>query len=233
MNQLPSALQTFGKSAIAMSGKGCQLLVSPCSVSPSLSVIRGHQSQSIRMPVSSSQQSNLSSSSGRMQKVKRGTVHSFASEKQSESHVVLPSLSLRRQVLTNGKHLNMPSGSPHQQPPTQHPINTKGGTTIQTRLSDSFKGKNKKNKKVYSALTNPLVWGKVRLSSFKTVQYSESPAQHTICLNFNWEIRVHTSHKKIKNKTIAVMFSKFFPSLEPKVYFSSAFLTSSVFFSFS
>ncbi|XP_035762921.1 zinc finger protein GLIS3 [Neolamprologus brichardi] len=122
-----------------MSGKGCQLLVSPCSVSPSLSVIRGHQSQSIRMPVSSSQQSNLSSSSGGMQKVKRGTVHSFASEKQGETHVMLPSLSLRRQVLTNGKHLNMPSRSPHQQPPTQHPINTKGATAIQTRLSDSFK----------------------------------------------------------------------------------------------
>nr|XP_014264451.2 zinc finger protein GLIS3 isoform X3 [Maylandia zebra] len=122
-----------------MSGKGCQLLVSPCSVSPSLSVIRGHQSQSIRMPVSSSQQSNLSSSSGRMQKVKRGTVHSFASEEQGETHVMLPSLSLRRQVLTNGKHLNMPSRSPHQQPPTQHPINTKGATAIQTRLSDSFK----------------------------------------------------------------------------------------------
>ncbi|XP_030598987.1 zinc finger protein GLIS3 [Archocentrus centrarchus] len=122
-----------------MSGKGCQLLVSPCNASPSLSMIRGHQSQSIRMPVSSSQQSNLSSSSGRMQKVKRGTVHSLSSGKQCESHVVLPNLSLHRQVLTNGKQPTMPSGSPHQQPPTQHPKNTTVTTTIQTRLSNSFK----------------------------------------------------------------------------------------------
>lgn len=175
MNQLPSALQTFGKSVIAMSGKGCQLLVSPCSVSPSLSVIRGHQSQSIRMPVSSSQQSNLSSSSGRMQKVKRGTVHSFASEEQGETHVMLPSLSLRRQVLTNGKHLNMPSRSPHQQPPTQHPINTKGATAIQTRLSDSFKGK--KKKKVYPTVTNPLVWGKCKCDFLALKQCNTLKAQ--------------------------------------------------------
>ncbi|XP_070781138.1 zinc finger protein GLIS3 [Enoplosus armatus] len=119
-----------------MSGQGCQLLVSPCSVSPSsLSMIRGHQSQSIRIPMSSPQRANLSPSSG-MEKVKRGAVHSFASGKQSGSHVVLPTLSLRRQVLTNGKHLNM------QQVPTHHPPTTTVTTTTQTRhcsSNNSFK----------------------------------------------------------------------------------------------
>ncbi len=127
-----------------MSGKGCQLLVSPCSVSPSLSMVRGHQSQSIRIPMSSPQRGNLSPSSG-MEKVKRGAIHSFASGKQGGSHVVLPTLSLRRQVLTNGKHINMPTASPHQQVPTHNPPTTTVTTTIQTGLcsSNSFKGKNK------------------------------------------------------------------------------------------
>ena len=128
-----------------MSGKGCQLLVSPCSVSSSLSVIRGHQSQSIRIPVSSPQQSNLSPSSG-MEKVKRGTVHSLASGKHSENHAVLPALSLHRQVLINGKHLTMPTPSQYQQVPTLHPPTTTVTTTIQTGLcssNNSFKGKNK------------------------------------------------------------------------------------------
>ncbi|XP_035524450.1 zinc finger protein GLIS3 isoform X2 [Morone saxatilis] len=123
-----------------MSGKGCQLLVSPCSVSPSLSMIRGHQSQSIRMPMSSPQRPNLSPSTG-MEKVKRGAFHSFASGKQSGSHVVLPTLSLRRQVLTNGKHLNISTASPHQQ--VHHPPTTTVTTTIQTGAcssNNSFKG---------------------------------------------------------------------------------------------
>eukprot|EP00064_Thunnus_orientalis_P009054 superscaffoldBa00001124_g9077 len=125
-----------------MSGKGCQLLVSPCSVCPSLSVIRGHQSQSIRIPMSSPQQSNLSPSSG-MEKVKRGTVHSLASGKHSENHAVLPTLSLHRQVLINGKHQTMPTPSPYQQVPTLHPPTTTVTTTIQTGLcssNNSYKG---------------------------------------------------------------------------------------------
>lgn len=133
-----------------MSGKGCQLLVSPCSVSPSLSMIRGHQSQSIRIPMSSPQQANLSPSSG-MEKVKRGTIHSLASGKHNESHVVLPTLSLRRQVLISGKHLTMPTSSPHQQVPTLHPPTTTVTTTIQTGLcssNNSFKGKNKSQQRL-------------------------------------------------------------------------------------
>ena len=123
-----------------MSGKGCQLLVSPCSVSPSLSMIRGHQSKSIRIPMSSPQWDNLSPSWS-MDRVKRGDFHSFAPGKQSESHVVLPSLSLRRQVLTNGKHLNTSTASPQQQVPTHH-LSTKTGTMQTGRCSsnNSFKG---------------------------------------------------------------------------------------------
>ncbi|XP_026153480.1 zinc finger protein GLIS3 isoform X3 [Mastacembelus armatus] len=110
-----------------MSGKGCQLLVSPCSVSPSVSMIRGHQSGSIRIPMSSPHQANLSPSSG-IEKVKRGAIHSSASGKQSRSHDVLPTLSLRRQVLTSGKQLT--TASPHQQV-SDHQPNTTMAPTIQ------------------------------------------------------------------------------------------------------
>ncbi|XP_034752745.1 zinc finger protein GLIS3 isoform X5 [Etheostoma cragini] len=123
-----------------MSGKGCQLLVSPCSVSPSLSMIRGHQSQSIRIPMSIPQRDDLSPSSS-VEKVKKGAMQSFGSEKQSESHVLLPTVSLRRQVLTNGKHINISTASPHQQVPTYHPT-----STIQMgrcSINNSFKGANK------------------------------------------------------------------------------------------
>nr|XP_046231571.1 zinc finger protein GLIS3 isoform X4 [Scatophagus argus] len=125
-----------------MSGKGCQLLVSPCNVSPSLSMIRGHQPQSIRIPVSSPQRPNLSPSSG-VEKVRRRPTNSLASGKQDRSHVVLPTLSLRRQVLTNGKHLNMPTQSLHQQVPAHHTPTKTVTSTTQTGLcsaNNSFKG---------------------------------------------------------------------------------------------
>ncbi|XP_075311778.1 zinc finger protein GLIS3 [Odontesthes bonariensis] len=119
-----------------MSGKGCQLLVSPCSVSPSLSMIRGHQSQSIRMPMSSPQLTSHSPSSGRMEKVKKGAIHSLSSVKASEGHVVLPTLSLRRQVLINGKHLTGPTAPTQPQAPPQNIAVT---ATKPTRLSSSHK----------------------------------------------------------------------------------------------
>lgn len=122
-----------------MSGKGCHLLVSPCNVSPS---IRGHQSQTIRIPMSSAQ---LSPSPG-MESVKRGAAHSLAPGKLSESHGVLQTLSLRRKVLTNGKQPAEPSASPHQQVPAHHTPTRTVTATIQTRFctsSNSFKGKNK------------------------------------------------------------------------------------------
>lgn len=129
-----------------MSGKGCQLLVSPCNASPSLSMIKGHQSKSIRIPISPPQRPNVSPSS-RMEKVKKGPIHSLGPGKQSGSSVVLPTLSLRRQVLTTGKHVDMATAPQQQQAPAHHPSTTTVMTTSQRRLSssdNSFKGKKSK-----------------------------------------------------------------------------------------
>ncbi|KAK2819164.1 hypothetical protein Q5P01_024725 [Channa striata] len=112
------------------------------SVSPSLSMIREHQPQSIRIPRSSPQRANLSPSLG-TEKAKRGAVNCSLSEKSSGSHVPLPSLSLCRQVLTNGKQLMMPTTSPHQQGPPSHPPTSAGTTTMLAGLcssNNSFKG---------------------------------------------------------------------------------------------
>ncbi|XP_034566138.1 zinc finger protein GLIS3 isoform X2 [Notolabrus celidotus] len=120
-----------------MSGQGCQLLVSP-----SLNMIRGYQPQSIRMPMTSPQQASLSPSSG-MEKVKKGALHPYTSEKQGGGHVLLPALCLRRQVLTNGKNPNVQTASSHHQVPAIHPPTTAGTTNIQTGLCssrNSFKG---------------------------------------------------------------------------------------------
>ncbi|XP_029693931.1 zinc finger protein GLIS3-like isoform X1 [Takifugu rubripes] len=80
-----------------MSGRGCQLLVSPCNMSPSMSMMGGHRSSPPR--------ANLGSCVG-----------------QNGSHVVLPSLCLRRQVLTNRKDGNVPAQPPHRHHygPTTH-----------------------------------------------------------------------------------------------------------------
>lgn len=134
-----------------MSGKGCQLLVSPCNMSPSLSMIRGHQSQPIKM--SSPQRVSLGSCYG-TEKMKKQVTHSFASEKQNGSHVILPSLSLRRQVLTNGKDLNILTQSLHRQVASHHNPTTRVTTTIQTGpCSQNFKGKRLKN-----VISNQNVW---------------------------------------------------------------------------
>ncbi|KAK9532399.1 hypothetical protein VZT92_009781 [Zoarces viviparus] len=122
-----------------MSGKGCQLLVSPCSVSPSLSMIRGHQSPSIRISMPSPHRADRSYSSG-MEKVKTGAIHSFVSGTQSGGQLVLPTLSLRRQVLTNGTHLNISTAS--LQVPAHHPTNKRVTTAIRTgrcSSNNSFK----------------------------------------------------------------------------------------------
>ncbi|XP_077593107.1 zinc finger protein GLIS3 [Stigmatopora nigra] len=74
-----------------MNGKGCQILVSPCGLSPPpLRRMRGHQSHAIKLPGTSPQLGGLhfSGTDGR---------------KQNAGHQALPSLSLRRKVLTNGK----------------------------------------------------------------------------------------------------------------------------------
>lgn len=81
-----------------MSGRGCQLLVSPCNMSPAMSVMGGHRSSPQTVT----------------QKVNKRVHRSFASESQNGSHVVLPSLCLRRQVLT------IPARPPHEGGPA-HP----------------------------------------------------------------------------------------------------------------
>ncbi|XP_061733239.1 zinc finger protein GLIS3 [Nerophis ophidion] len=77
-----------------MSEKGCQLLVSPCTVSPSLAKIRGHRSQSIKAPAASPHWGGP-----RFPSADKSTTGN-----PNGGHVALPSLSLRRKVLTNGQH---------------------------------------------------------------------------------------------------------------------------------
>ncbi|XP_077398885.1 zinc finger protein GLIS3 [Vanacampus margaritifer] len=81
-----------------MSGKGCQLLVSPCGVSPSLGKMRGHGSQSLKVPMTSPQWGGLP--------------FSGANKASDGGPVTLPSLSLRRKVLTNGKQDVTPTAPP-------------------------------------------------------------------------------------------------------------------------
>lgn len=133
-----------------MSGKGCQLLVSPCSVSPSLSVVRGAQAQSIRIPTSSPQHDNINTCSG-MEAVKRGAMHPFAPGIQGRSHVVLPTLSLRRQVLTGGKLLNTQTESPQNQMPATMTA-AAANQTGRCSSNGSFKGKNKGGKYQINAM---------------------------------------------------------------------------------
>ncbi|XP_077354378.1 zinc finger protein GLIS3 [Festucalex cinctus] len=80
-----------------MSGKGCQLLVSPCGVSPSLGKMRGHRSQTVKVPVTSPQWGGLP--------------FSGANKVSDGGPVALPSLSLRKKLLTNGKQDVKPAAS--------------------------------------------------------------------------------------------------------------------------
>lgn len=130
VGQLTRELRISGNSAAAMSGKGCQLLVSPCAVTPSLGhMIKGHQAQTAEV-------GDELSSSGSMERVKKRVHQTFVGcDRQSRSHVVLPALSLRRQVLTNGKHMNVEN---------QCPAST-GSAQMGHCLSDTFQGKWKKN----------------------------------------------------------------------------------------
>lgn len=94
-----------------MSGRECQLLLSPCNVSPSLSMMGAHRA--------SPQRANLGSCVG-ADTMKPRLNGSFASESQNGSQVVLPSLCLRRQVLTSGKDGSVPGQPAHQQVPAHH-----------------------------------------------------------------------------------------------------------------
>lgn len=111
-----------------MSSRGCQLLVSPCNVSPSMSVMGGHRA--------SPQRVSLGSRAG-TDKVKKRVNGSFAPESHNGSQVVLPSLWLHRQVLTNGKDGSAPGQPPRRQVPAQHGLAAAGpcssqGTSFKT-----------------------------------------------------------------------------------------------------
>ncbi|XP_051907454.1 zinc finger protein GLIS3 isoform X2 [Hippocampus zosterae] len=88
-----------------MSGKGCQLLVSPCGMSPSLGKIRGHQSQVVKVPVAFPPRGSFPFSGA----------NKVSSGKQNGGPVTLPSLSLHRKVLTNGKRDVKPAVSLYRQ----------------------------------------------------------------------------------------------------------------------
>ncbi|XP_020780964.1 zinc finger protein GLIS3 isoform X2 [Boleophthalmus pectinirostris] len=89
-----------------MSGQGCQLLISPCNVSPSISLIKGHQSQTIRFPITSQRTSQSpNSSTDKLHKLSGNSATTV------QSHTPLSSLSLRRQVLTNGRNAAVPHTS--------------------------------------------------------------------------------------------------------------------------
>ncbi|XP_021458443.2 zinc finger protein GLIS3 [Oncorhynchus mykiss] len=105
-----------------MNGKGCHLLVSPSGVPPSLGMITGQQAPSIRMPMRTTlspgfcatlSPSPVGSSWGRGGGVHHSQVplSSGTNSGNSGSSVLLPALSLRRQMLTNGKQPNVSSVS--------------------------------------------------------------------------------------------------------------------------
>lgn len=120
-----------------MSGKGCQLLVSPCAVTPSL----GHMIKGQQAPIGEA--SDGRSSPGSVERVKKRAQQAFVGcERQSRSHVVLPALSLRRQVLTNGKHVNVESQCP---PPQQRSPAPTVSAQMGHCLSDTLQGKKKKS----------------------------------------------------------------------------------------
>ncbi|XP_072311316.1 zinc finger protein GLIS3 [Eucyclogobius newberryi] len=84
----------------AMSGQGCQLLISPCSL------VKGHQAQSIRFPITSQRTSQNPNSSITTQRHERGGGNSARPGPSP-----LPPLSLRRQVLINGRNGAAPDSS--------------------------------------------------------------------------------------------------------------------------
>lgn len=115
-----------------MSGKACQLLVSPSAVNPSLGhMIKGHQTQT-------AEDGDELSSSSSMERVKKHHQTFVGNQMQSRSHLVLPALSLRRQVLTNGKHITAESQCPV---PQQH-----SSVSMGHHLSETFQGKKKRKK---------------------------------------------------------------------------------------
>ncbi|KAM9734579.1 zinc finger protein GLIS3 isoform 2-T2 [Menidia menidia] len=191
-----------------MSEKGCQLLVSPCSVSPSLSMIRGHQSKSIRMPVSSPQMSSHSPSLGQMENVKKGTIHSLTSLQANGGQVVLPTLSLRRQVLINGKHVTGPAAAAQ---PQAHPQN------IMTAAKPAKLGSSHKNVKDHTGSGSTLdVSGQAAAANLKVTSSPMSvvtgqpytaglhlPSSHTVQMPHT-EVRSLPSRESLASTTLSL-----------------------------
>lgn len=111
-------------------------MVSPSAVTPSLGhIMKGHQAQT-------TEASDELNSCGSMDRVKKHVHQTFVnSKRQSRSHVVLPALSLRRQVLTSGKHINTESQCPASQ---QHSSLSTVSAQIGHHLSETFQGKTKR-----------------------------------------------------------------------------------------
>ncbi|XP_061656391.1 zinc finger protein GLIS3 isoform X2 [Syngnathoides biaculeatus] len=97
-----------------MSGKGCQVLVSPCGASQSLGKTRGHRSQPVKAPVTSPRWGGLPLPGA--DKVSGG--------KRDGGRVALPSLSLRGKLSTNGKRDVKPTA-----PPLRRDAGVQGGSS--------------------------------------------------------------------------------------------------------
>lgn len=123
-----------------MNGKGCNLLVSPTSMPKSLGAITGQQVSHIRVHAGNSRSSLHQESpcpgSGMTRAVAPG------------STVLLPALSLRRQVLTNGKHPETFS-IPQSSWPQASSLPVSSGNSNNARLNGLQSGaKGKKNEKL-------------------------------------------------------------------------------------
>ncbi|XP_056146960.1 zinc finger protein GLIS3 [Lampris incognitus] len=162
-----------------MNGKGCQLLVSPCSVSPSLSMITRHQSPSIRIPMRtnlSPQGPNVRSLPG-VDKARGGAIKPFTCGNPSGNPVILPALSLCRQVLTNGKQLTVSSPSSSHQGPSPNLSTTTVTSAIRTGLcpsNSSFKGKSM-SRPTMEVFGQP-AGGNLRVTSSPMIVQSSGPA---------------------------------------------------------
>ncbi|MCJ8742269.1 hypothetical protein PDJAM_G00080120 [Pangasius djambal] len=106
---MSSQYDTSGPELREMNGKGCNLLVSPTSMPKSLGTITGQQVPHIRVHAGSSHSSSHQRTQCPGSEMGTGAV-------APGSTVLLPALSLRRQVLTNGKHhgtFSVPQSSWH------------------------------------------------------------------------------------------------------------------------
>ncbi|XP_041742116.1 zinc finger protein GLIS3 [Coregonus clupeaformis] len=131
-----------------MNGKGCHLLVSPSGVPPSLGMITGQQAPSIRIPIRTTLSPGCCAtlspspvgSRGRGGGVQHSQVplSSRTNSGNSGSSVLLPALSLHKQVLTNGKQPNVlgVSQMSWQQMPTLQLPPTSLAATNQGMASD-------------------------------------------------------------------------------------------------